>query len=80
MIDKAEIKLSQNRKFIIQAKNNSKSNMYIQQVLLNGKLYPKTYIDHSTILKGGTLEFVMGAAPNKKWGVESFSFPSSVND
>ena len=46
---------------------------------LNGKPYTKTYIDHAELMKGGTLEFVMGAAPNKNWGVAKADWPASVN-
>ncbi|MBN9297368.1 MAG: GH92 family glycosyl hydrolase [Filimonas sp.] len=51
-------------KFIIKAKNNSKKNVYIQSVTLNGKPYDKNYITHDTILKGGVLEFTMGQQPD----------------
>jgi predicted alpha-1,2-mannosidase len=62
-------------KMIIRAKNAGKSNPYIQRALLNGKPYTKSYIDHTTLLKGGTLEFVMGPEPNKQWGADAASWP-----
>jgi predicted alpha-1,2-mannosidase len=55
--------------FTIIAKNNSPVNVYIQSATLNGKPYDKCYIDHQQLLAGGTLEFVMGPQPNKKWGI-----------
>jgi predicted alpha-1,2-mannosidase len=55
--------------FTIIAKGNSPQNCYIQSAKLNGKPYNKCYISHQQILNGGTLEFVMGAQPNKKWGI-----------
>jgi putative alpha-1,2-mannosidase len=55
--------------FTIIAKGNSPANCYIQSAKLNGKVYNKCYISHKQILAGGTLEFVMGAEPNKKWGI-----------
>jgi len=63
----------------IVARNNSRANKYIQSVSLNGKPYGKSYIDHSTLLKGGTLEFVMGSKPNMKWGTAATSLPSSAS-
>jgi len=54
--------------FTIVAKNNSPQNIYIQSATLNGKSYEKCYIDHADIIKGGTLQLVMGSEPNKNWG------------
>lgn len=56
--------------FTIIASGNSPQNRYIQSAKLNGKPYNKCYIHHQEIVNGGTLEFVMGAEPNKSWGVE----------
>lgn len=58
------------KKFTITAKGNSPQNKYIQSAKLNNKLYNKCYISHDDILKGGTLELVMGDKPNKNWGIE----------
>ena len=50
--------------FRIVAKNNSKDNIYIQSATLNGKPYTKSYINYADIMRGGTLEFVMGDKPS----------------
>jgi predicted alpha-1,2-mannosidase len=50
-------------KFTVKAINNSKKNVYIQSVKLNGVLYNKNYITHAQLLKGGVLEFMMGPIP-----------------
>jgi predicted alpha-1,2-mannosidase len=52
-------------KFVIQLKNNTQKNRYIQSVALNGLPYNKQFIDHKDIVNGGLLEFVMGAKPKK---------------
>ncbi|MBS7563732.1 GH92 family glycosyl hydrolase [Mucilaginibacter sp. Bleaf8] len=54
-------------KFTIKANSNSKKNVYIQSVKLNGKPYHKAYITHQDVLSGGRLEFVMGPRPNKAY-------------
>jgi putative alpha-1,2-mannosidase len=56
--------------FTIITHNNSPENMYIQSAKLNGGAYNQCFIDHSTILKGGTLELFMGTYPNQQWGIE----------
>jgi|GEM_PF-888651 len=57
------------RNFHLIAHNNSKENSYIQSATLNGQPWHRCYLDYSDIIKGGTLELVMGNVPNKKWGV-----------
>jgi predicted alpha-1,2-mannosidase len=74
LFDKIEFNLGNGKKFTITAKNNSPANIYIQNVKLNGKPLERNYFTHSDIVKGGTLEFVMGNKPNKNWG----SWPSDI--
>jgi putative alpha-1,2-mannosidase len=47
---------------------------------LNGKPYSKTYITHSDLMNGGTLEFVMSSTPNKKRGLAKADKPYSLTD
>lgn len=47
-------------KFIIETENNSKSNIYIQDVFINGKPEDSLKIPFSTITNGGTLKLKMG--------------------
>lgn len=56
--------------FTIEAKNNSAQNIYIQSAKLNGKPYNKAYLDHQDITRGGKLELIMGAQPNKQFGTK----------
>ena len=80
MFDNVAIKLPAGKQLIIKTQNNAKDHPYIQSVKLNGDAYSKTYIDHATLMKGGILEFVMGAKPNKEWGAKPETWPSSVNN
>ncbi|MEC3907041.1 GH92 family glycosyl hydrolase [Tamlana sp. 2201CG12-4] len=65
------------RKFIIEAKNSSFNNKYIQSATLNGKELKNFWFPASELLKGGKLELVMGPEPNKQWGVNEM--PPSPN-
>lgn len=67
--DKVTINLPKGKEFVIEAINNSKENIYIQRAELNGKDYPKSYISHEDIVKGGKLKFIMGNKPNKNFGL-----------
>ena len=68
---KTTITLSEEKSFIIEAENVSDKNKYIQSAMLNGNVFNKTTISHQQIIAGGTLHFVMGSLPNKKWGVNN---------
>ncbi|HEU0227790.1 MAG TPA: GH92 family glycosyl hydrolase, partial [Arachidicoccus soli] len=69
ILKKASIQLASGKTFTVNTKNASEVNVYIQTVTLNGKPYNKTFITQKDIDNGGTLNFVMGAQPNKRWGV-----------
>lgn len=75
--EEVTFKLPLNKSFIIRAKNTGKGKPYIQSVQLNNKPYNKTYIDHATLINGGVLEFIMGAAPNKQFGEKPATWPAS---
>lgn len=75
-----EIRTVGNKKFTIIAENNSKENIYIQKVYLNGKEYNKTYIRYSDIIKGGVLKFVMDKKPNRTFGKEMDSRPIELDE
>ncbi len=57
------------KKFIIEAKNASRLNKYIQHATLNGKTLNSFHFPASELLQGGSLVLEMGSQPNKKWGV-----------
>ena len=63
--------------FVIKAKNNSAENKYVQSVTLNGKPWDKTFLPHSALVKGGTMEFEMGPSPSS-WGTAPEARPYSM--
>lgn len=75
--EEVTFKLPLNKSFIIRAKNTGKGKPYIKSVQLNNKPYNKTYIDHTTLINGGVLEFIMGAIPNKQFGEKPATWPTS---
>lgn len=69
------IRLENGRTFTVTAHNASAENVYIQSARLNGQPYDKCYLSHSDITSGGTLEFEMGAQPNRQWAAGEASLP-----
>ena len=78
LFDKASVHLPEGKTFEVVAQNNSKENVYIQSVLLNGKPYNNSYILYDDIVKGGNLTFVMGSTPNKEFGAAPENRPKTA--
>ena len=78
--EEVTFKLAGNKSFVIRTKNAGKGRPYIQSVQLNNKPYNNTYIEHATMINGGTLEFTMGEKPNKSFGQSPATWPSSSTD
>ncbi|WP_184546203.1 GH92 family glycosyl hydrolase [Mucilaginibacter sp. FT3.2] len=75
---KMTITLEDGKKFVIEANNNSKQNVYIQSATLNGKPYTHNFIKHSDIMAGGILHFEMGDKPNMNRGLAAEDKPFSL--
>jgi len=56
------------KQFIIEARNNSKENIYIQSATFNDKPINSVRIKFRDIVEGGTLILEMGPKPNMEWG------------
>lgn len=69
----------QGKKFVIEAKNVSDTNKYIQSAKLNGAEWSKPWFLHSDLIKGGKLELIMGDSPNKDWGSNPEDAPPSMS-
>jgi predicted alpha-1,2-mannosidase len=70
---------SNGREFIMEAKNNSRENKYIQSATLNGKPYDKPWFSQADIRDGSILIFQMGPQPNEEWGNSPESAPPSMS-
>lgn len=73
LFEKIEIDLgnryNRGKTFVIEAKNTSFNNKYVQSATLNGEELSTFWFPASELLKGGKLELQMGPEPNKNWGV-----------
>ncbi|QYJ75702.1 GH92 family glycosyl hydrolase [Shewanella sp. FJAT-52076] len=79
LFDKVTLTLEDGKTFVIQSDNNLDANPYIQQALLNGKTLNRSWLDHHEIQDGGTLNFDMGATPNKAWASDANAQPYSMS-
>ena len=76
---KITLALESGKQLIIEAPSNSETNLYVQSLQFNGKLYTKNWIDHEDIIKGGRLLFDMKAEPSKTRGTSEDAFPYSYS-
>jgi len=81
LFKKITIHLENGKEFIIEAKNNSGSNIYIQNATLNGNPWSKSFLNHDDMAQGGNLILEMGNKPNENWGSAEGDIPvSQISD
>lgn len=79
VFQKATLTLENGNKFIIEAKNNSRNNVYIESAMLNDQPHSSNFIRHADIVNGGVLQFGMSNRPNKQRGTAMKDRPFSVS-
>ena len=57
--------LENGNQFTVDVINQSDKNVYVQKVVLNGKVLPNLFVNHNDITKGSKLTFYMGSKPKK---------------
>ena len=84
LFKKATLHFENGKTLVIDAPENSDTNIYMENMKVNGQDYTKNYITHSTLQNGGTVEISMGSQPNKSRGVAPedapYSFSKEVKD
>jgi len=70
LFERIEVQMDNGHALRVIAHNNSRENVYVQSLKVNGKTWNNTWLNHSEIARGGTLEFVMGPEPST-WGRDS---------
>lgn len=66
--DEVTVNLENGKKLVIKANNNSKENVYVDSMYVNGEEYNESFIKSDVLAKGGTIEFNMSSTPNKSRG------------
>ncbi|MFT4095313.1 MAG: GH92 family glycosyl hydrolase [Niabella sp.] len=79
LFKKAEISFENGKRLTINAPQNSAVNRYVQSVNINGRSNPKNYFDHFELQKGGQVNFLLSAQPNKSRGVKESDYPFSLS-
>ena len=74
-----KVTLENGKNIEIKAPGVSDKNRYVQSVSLNGKPHTKLYFTHAQLTDGCTIEFKMGAKPNKRRGLDASDKPYSMS-
>ena len=74
---KATIHMESGKDVVINVPENSASNIYIQDMKVNGQEYTKNYFTHDALMNGATIDIQMGSKPNTSRGVSADDAPYS---
>ena len=80
LFKKITLTLENGKKFVIEARNNCRKNVYIGKASLNGVNYTKDYITYKDIVAGDVLSFKMSNVPNKQRGIGKQDLPYSFSN
>lgn len=71
--------LSNGKQIRMTTENWSATNVYVKELLVNGKKYSKSYLTYDDIKNGVELHFVMSEKPNYKRGISKEDIPQSIS-
>ncbi len=80
LFKKVTLELENENKVIITAKNNHKTNRYVESMTVNGTDYTRNYLTHTQLLEGAEIEFKMSDKPNRLRGTQESDFPYSFSN
>jgi predicted alpha-1,2-mannosidase len=79
LFEKTTVTFEDGRKMVIEAPGNSSKNIYVDDVLLNGRGVNVNFVTHDQLQNGGKMVFRMRSSPNKTRGVSAEAYPYSMS-
>lgn len=79
LFKKATVHFENGKTLEIKAPQNSRTNIYIKDMKVNGAEYSKNYVTHSLLQNGGVVDCVMSDAPNTERGIGMADAPYSFS-
>jgi putative alpha-1,2-mannosidase len=79
IFEESTMNVGNGKTFVVEAKNVSAQNKYIQSATLNGKPLNKAWFTNDDVVKGGRLVLQMGNRPNKSWASSPADAPPSMS-
>ncbi|MDN5727678.1 MAG: glycoside hydrolase family 92 protein, partial [Propionibacteriales bacterium] len=75
LFTKATVDLGNGKRLVVNAPKNSNQNVYVQNLRVNGRVHPDTWISYEDLADGAVLDFEMGPEPSR-WGTRGAAPPS----
>ena len=79
LFEKVTLNFDNGNQFVVEAKNNSATNVYIKKARLKVLPYNRNFLNHETIRKGGRLVLEMSDKPSLKRGTAPKDRPYSIS-
>jgi predicted alpha-1,2-mannosidase len=76
---KATIQFENGKTMVIDASENNNANLYVEDILLNGRSLDRNFIKHSELQDGGRLNFKMQDKPDVRRGTSAGTYPFSMS-
>ncbi len=80
LFKQVSLSLENGNRIVINAKENSAQNKFVDALTVNGKTYTKNWLSHTELMKGAVLNFSMSAKPNMKRGTTAEAYPYSFSN
>lgn len=80
LFNKVSLTLENGKQIVINAKDNSAQNRFVDALTVNGKAYTKNWLSHAELMKGAVLNFSMSPKPNMKRGTTAEAYPYSFSN
>src|ERR1700744_3147990 len=80
LFKKLTINLENGKKVVINAQNNSDTNIFINTMSVNGKPYDLNWISHTALNNGAVINYNMVNKPNKQRGTKASDVPYSLSN
>ncbi len=77
--DRITLHLTNGCLLTITAHNISHDNRYIGTMEINGQSYDRNFLSHSSLIKGGTINYQMQSNPNYQRGITAEAAPYSFS-
>jgi predicted alpha-1,2-mannosidase len=77
---RVEFRLKNGKLLRITGAEASPTNLYVQELLLDGKNYQSTWLPYESIERGASLSFTLGSKPNVNWATDASAAPPSFNE
>ncbi|HVF44613.1 MAG TPA: glycoside hydrolase family 92 protein, partial [Pyrinomonadaceae bacterium] len=75
-----DVRMKGGRVLKIRGPGASAGTPYVRGLRLNGRPYGRTWLAYESIAPGGTLQFTLGPAPDKRWASTPDAAPPSFNE